>query len=138
MPIRSMTYPVCPALQADATLAQANPVSGTKYTVLATAQNVRLLSINEKDTWTVQPNPLEAWVTIDGVTYRFYVANPVSGTNYFAAIDATAADGTLDSGDNYTVKSRSFLLEGRSVKVEAEVTGGTSDPLVMRVKYGKW
>jgi len=33
--------------------------------------------------------------------------------------------------------TRSFLLEGRSVKVEAETTGGTVSNLSATVKYAK-
>jgi len=121
--------------QADATLDQASPVSGTKYEVLATTKNVRIIGISAVCTWTVQPDPLEVHVTIDGQLLSFHFTDPVSTTPYFAYLDAnrTAINQAMDS----SVGKEAFLLEGRSVKVEAEITGGTVSNLSARVKYAK-
>ena len=122
--------------QADATLSQA-PVSGTKYEVLATTKNARIEGISVQCTWTVQPTPLEIHVTIDGQAFTFTVANPVTATDYFARLSTEAAitAQVLDTTDY--ARERAFLLEGRSVKVEAEITGGTVSNLLARVKYAK-
>ena len=127
--------------QADATISQTNPVSTTLYPVLAATANVRLISIETDITWaTTQPTPLEIVVTIDGVSTIFLVANPVSATPYFASLDAnaTAATQDLETTDR-TATGRSFLLEGRSIQVQARITWATTQPtpLNVRVKYAK-
>ena len=127
--------------QADATLSQANPVSATLYTILDTTLNVRIISIETDITWaTTQPTPLEIVVTIDGVSTIFTVTDPVSATAYFASLkaDATANAQTLETTDR-AASGRPFLLEGRSVKVEARITWATTQPtpLDVRVKYAK-
>lgn len=122
--------------QADATLSQANPVSGTKYEVLATTKNVRIISITGYVEWTVQPTPLEAHITIDGQALRATKIDPVTATTYYTEI---SAGGTLTFVFTTTdhAHSRAFLFEGRNVKIEVEVTGGTVSLLEARVKYGK-
>lgn len=120
--------------QADATITQANPVSGTKYEVLATTKNVRLYTLNVACTWSVQPSPLEIHVTIDGQTPKADQANPGSTTNYRVYIRDEQADWEFKTG---FAEHRAFLVEGRSVKIEGEITGGTVSQLASRVKYGK-
>ena len=124
--------------QADAVLAQANPVSTTLYTVLATTPNVRIISMVASVEWTVQPTPLEIVVTIDDVPMTFTQANPVTATNYAAFITeaATAAAQLLGVVDANT-PFRAFLLEGRSVLIQARTTGGTVQNLNARVKYAR-
>jgi len=130
-----------PEHQADTVLTQANPVSGTKYTVLDTTKNVRIIAMMIKITWaTTQPTILRIYVTIDGCTEIFGIANPVSGTNYQAVFSnwyLIAGDQTLQTAD---IVDRSFLFEGRSVKIEAYVEWATTQPtpLECRVKYAKW
>ena len=130
-----------PKHQADAVLSQANPVSGTKYTVLDTTKNVRIISISVKCTWTVQPTPLQVHVTIDGQTITYSKTDPVSASNYAPSIGSgTSPIGQLlsDAGSIAYNIMRSFLLEGRSVKIECEITAGTVSNLTARVKYVKW
>lgn len=124
-----------PKLQADAVLNQANPVSGTKYTVLDTTKNVRIYSIWVKVTWSVDTSGLEIHLTIDDVVYRFFV-DPTSAQNYFVRIvgNATADGQVLET----TEHQKTWLIDGQSVKIEAESTGGTADPLEARVKYAKY
>jgi len=123
----------------DAVVSQATPVSGTQYTVLDTTRNVRIHACVANVTWTVQPSPLEVHATIDGQTYTWSQANPVTATNY-AIIQSVAGDGSAITGGlmalTYGVDTL-FVndLEGQSVKVLAEITGGTSDPLACRLKY---
>jgi len=125
-----------PVHQADAVLNQASPVSGTKYTVLETT-NVRILSLTIICTWTVQPTPLQLHITVDGQTIVHAVGSPVSATQYIAfrtSGNAEAAQ-TLGTTDNTKI---AFIYEGRNIKVEAEITGGTVSNLSARVKHAKW
>jgi hypothetical protein len=119
-----------------ASLSQANPVSGTKYLVLDTTKNCRINDIAVWDTWTVQPNPLEVHITIDGESLTFTQANPVTATAYYPIISALVALNAQPMGGTH-LDHRPFFLEGRSIKVEAEITGGTSNPLDCRVIYSK-
>lgn len=131
-----------PTLQTDAALSQANPTSGTNYEALATTKNVRVLSISASVTWTVQPTPLVITVTVDGVSYIFTQADPVSTTNYICWIPPYTAPANgwciASTGVAYQDMVRDFLLDGKSVKVEAKITGGTVQNLSCRVKYAKW
>lgn len=124
--------------QPDATLSQANPVSGTKYTVLDTTENVRILSIRVFVTWSAASNKLQAHVTIDDVTMVFGFIDPDSNTNYFANFNAAVPENSqiLETTDRLA-EGRPFLLEGRSVKVEIETTGGTVSQVLGKVKYAK-
>lgn len=129
-------------LQADAVVSQANPVTATKYTVLDTTKNVRIISIAAKITWAVtQPTPIVVTVTIDGVSYIFGKTDPVTATSYYPAIgdDQSEATAGMSVTGNCWAYGRPFMLEGRSVKVEIEVTWATTQPtpLVCRVKYAK-
>jgi len=127
-----------PEQQADATLNQANPVSGTKYVVLDTTEHARIIGISVVVTWTVQPTPLEIHMTIDGQSLVFTKTDPVSATQYAAQLQETQAV-TAQSLTNATrCDHRAFLIEGRSIKIEAETTGGTVSNLSARVKYAKW
>lgn len=128
--------------QADATLSQANPVSGTKYTVLDTTKNCKVRSIVVTVTWTVQPDPLEVHVTIDGVAITFVVANPQSATNYYASLSPSSTPTTealvlVASLTTYGTIMIPHALEGRSVKVEVETTGGTTSNISAKVKYAR-
>jgi len=123
--------------QTDASLSQANPISGTKYEVLATTRNVRIIGITASVTWTVQPTPLEIHITIDGQAYTFTVTDPVSATKYYARFLSSQTITTQPLVTTDVEVTRSFLLEGRSVKVEAETTGGTVSNLSATVKYAK-
>lgn len=126
--------------QNDAVLTQPNPASGTKYTILDTTKNVQIRSISVRVSWTVQPSPLEVWVTIDGQTIKHTFANPVTATYYLAEVLAeqlATAQGLIDSATRDPSKTRDFLYEGRSIKVQAEITGGTVSALDGRVKYAK-
>lgn len=130
---------VVPVQQSDATLTQANPVSGTQYEVLATTKNVRIIGMNVVVTWTVQPTPLELHVIIDGKTITFTFTNPVSAQIYTAGNDASKAESAqiLTTTANVFLMP-AFLREGRSVRVVAETTGGTVQNLEARVKFTKW
>lgn len=122
--------------QADATLTEANPTSGQKYTVLDTTKNCRIIGIIVQCTWTVQPTPLEIHITIDGNAIVCAKGNPASTIDYGANIQRNNQDGSLEVMD-YPKQYGNMMLEGRSVKVEAEITGGTVQELKARVKYAK-
>lgn len=123
--------------QADATLSQANPVSGTKYTVLDTTKNVRIIGMMVRCTWTVQPTPLEIHVTVDSQSITFQKIDPVSTISYFPAFNAFADSLNQILTDAAVGDTRSFLLEGRNVKVEVEISGGTVSNLTARVQHAK-
>lgn len=118
------------------TLSQDNPVSGTQYGVGQVAgRRVRILSMAAKCTWTVQPTPLEVWLIIDGISWRFYVDDPVSNTWYSACLNSASISTSQTLSTTLNEASRSFLIEGRNVTITAEITGGTVSNLAARVKY---
>lgn len=138
--------PFLPMHQGDAYFSQANPVSGTLYewavggVLLGTQQNVSIITLSATITWGVtQPTPLEIVVTIDGQTIVFAAGNPVSGQIYYGDIArSNVTDQPMYAEANTSY--RPFLLEGRSVKVEARVTWAVTQPtpLVFRVKWARW
>lgn len=141
----AISQPRVPKYQPPAYVNQA-PVSGTKYewssdgtqtNKLGALSNVRLMSIVVSVTWTVQPTPLEVHVTIDGETIVFTLTNPATATDYVANFVRKSANGVLSTlavGQNMG----NLMLEGRSVKVECETTGGTVSNITMYVRYAKW
>lgn len=121
-------------IQADAVINQANPVSGTKYLLLDTTKNVRVNSLFAKVTWTVQPTPLELHLLIDGQVILISQANPATATNYYPywIPDASGMAFTITIAD---MGRKAFYFECKSLKVEAETTGGTVSNLSARLKY---
>ena len=135
---------VPPEHQPDATIDVTDPVSGTKYewesppgTPLGTQKKVRLIDVILKVMWTVQPTPLEVHITIDGRSLIYVIGDPASDTYYSLDYMGAGAEGGALSTTIRT-STRAFTLEGRSVKVEAEITGGTVSLLRARVKWAKW
>lgn len=127
---------VFPKLIDIVTLAQAGPTSGLKYEVLGTTKLVELIGCNILVTWTLQPTPLEIHLTIDGVAYIASKANPVSARGYELYLSAegfSLADSALV---NVATIGRP-LFRARSVKIEAETTGGTVQNLGSSVTYAK-
>ena len=122
--------------QPDAVLNQDNPESGTKYEVLATTKRCRIISIAVVCTWTGQPTPLEIHVTIDGQSITHVQDDPVSAQYYVAELKEHG-DQTFQAMGVTSHLNRAFLYEGRTVKVEAEITGGTVSNISARVKYAK-
>lgn len=129
---------VPPEMQTDATINQAAPTSGWFYPLLAATDNVRVIGVAAACTWTVQPTPLEIHVVVDGDTYQFSQANPVSAT-YYGLIDfdlaAAITAQTLKAG---LTTLGPFVLEGRSVTISVAVTGGTVSNLSARLRYATY
>ena len=125
--------------QPDATLDQANPVSGTKYTILDTTKKVRVFSIVVQCTWTVQPTPLEAYLTIDGTEYPASQTDPVSTQSYYPVYTCLAPNvsSIMIAIGTEAQRYGNLMLDARSIKIEAEITGGTVSNLSGRVKYAK-
>jgi len=127
--------------QADAAINQAGPVSTTLYDVLATAFNVRILSISVSVIWTVQPTPLEIVITIDGITIIHAVTNPISTTSYLCVPGKDVAPATqyllAMTGVTPEELGPVILYEGRTVRVQARTTGGTVQNLIARVKWAR-
>lgn len=124
------------------------PVSGTKYewstdgsvaNAIGTQKNVRVLGIYISCTWTVQPTPLELHITVDGISYLFSIVNPVSGTPYYPRVSSSSAANAqaLTTTDVIYSLGSASLMDGCSIKIEAEITGGTVQALNMRVKWAK-
>jgi hypothetical protein len=121
--------------QDDATISQNNPVSTTKYAVLATTTNVRLISIMAQTTGGTV-SALTVTVTIDGKTATFTKSLPISGTAYLCYLDGTVALSAQTMGTTHDQTVFQPLLEGRSVKVEVAVTWTVQpSPLVGLVRY---
>jgi len=126
-------------MQARATITQVNPVSGTQYEVLPVTKNCRIIMAGSQCTWTGQPTPLQIWFIVDAVTIEGYKFNPATATNYYANSsywDETSDRLALDAVSLTT--SSPFILEGKSIQVLAEITGGTVSELKAWVRYAKW
>ena len=117
----------------DATLSQINPAGGTKYTVLDTTENARILGIGVKCVWTVMPTFSEIYLTIDGQSLVASKRNPANNTWYTIYWSEPYENPSLESGVN--TKNRAFFVEGRSIKIEAGVIGGPVTHLDVKVKY---
>ena len=132
--------------QPDATIDQENPVSGQKYEwssdgtqakKLGTQKNVRVISIwcriGQATAGTI--TSMTMTMTIDGNTRTAVIAPPTAATSYVIIISSSTENFAF-AGD--TPVDRSFLTEGRSVKIEVEVAWTEQpSPLEARVKYAK-
>lgn len=124
-----------PTQYTDIEVSTANPISGTPYGLIGTTLDMRIIGISVRVTWTVQPTPLEVHVLIDGVTFIFARANPVSNTWYVVRhhdMRYNEANQTL-SGTAET--QMPFVLEGRSIIISTETTGGTVSNMTARLRY---
>ena len=127
-----------PTQQPQAFLAQSNPVSGFRYEVLPLTKNVRVVHMAAQASWTVQPSPLELFMTVDGEIFRFFRNNPGNNTWYFPIYQAFASheNGILTTTGPYN--ERAFLIEGSEVEISLELTGGTATNIRSRVTWAKW
>jgi len=142
---------VVPEHQADSVTIIASPVSGTKYewrtgesgagAALGTQKNVRIIGVQVIITWGVtQPTPIEAHLTIDGQPITYSKIDPVTGTGYYIREHTMNVAPTAQSLSSTNLSTMAFTHEGRSVKLECEITWATTQPtnLTMRVKWAKW
>jgi len=133
-------FPV-PTQQDDAVLNQANPTSGTLYEVLPETPNCRIIGVAVRCTWTVQPTPLELHITIDGIVFTFSKTDPVSDQWTFPQAetfyDVPANAGLLNTSTAFQ-GYKTWLKEGRNIRVQAEITGGTVSNLSCRLRYARW
>jgi len=140
-----------PEQQVDSVTIVAAPVSGTKYewrtgesgagAVLGTQTNVKVIGVAVQLTWaTTQPTPLEIHFTVDGVPIIYGFVDPVTATYYFPFVSQFRATASQVLSTSDTANNRPYLMEGRSVKIECEITWATTQPtnLTMRVKWAKW
>lgn len=116
------------------------PIAGTKYTLLDTVKNVRINKMTCSVNWTLQPNPLEVHLTIDGVAYTATFANPATATSYYLYQRAIYGSSLFDITTASSALSTyvAFLFEARSCKIELETTGGTVQFLRGAVSYSKY
>ena len=130
---------VAPEHQDDAVLDEANPASGNEFTVLDTTEFVRIITVATRVDWTGQPTPLEVRLYIDGEIITYTQNNPVNTPWYRLLRDdvfpGSAQTFTTTAGHH---QNRSFFIEGRSVGVTAETTGGTVSRLRSRMKWARW
>lgn len=138
-----------PEEQLDSVTIISNPVSGLKYewktgesgagAVLGSQKNVRIIDVSAQCTQSVNPDSIQVHITCDTKLNTYTKATPATNTMYASKtmphLAATAQQ--LDVATNFA-QYRAFLKEGRTIKVEAEVTGGTVTELKLRVKWGKW
>lgn len=124
-----------PALQADATLSQAAAVVNTWYTALDTTINARIIAASVSiDT---ANETLEMRFTIDGQTIAKTALAATAGTSYIA--DYYQDNTSLRLALTGNMHTRTYLLEGRSVKVEVrKTTNNGAGTLTCRVSYAKW
>ena len=138
--------PYVPKQQADAVLSQANPVSGTVYSVLPATSNVEVISASVIVTWGVtQPTPLVMIATVDSRVITFTKTNPVSAIPYEPKMtpenDITIAVLIVGSANSTATQLQVLRqLRGRSVQIGVAVTWAVTQPtpLVSRVRYAKW
>lgn len=124
-------------LQVDATLAQANPVSGTPYPVLAATEDVMIISAAFRVDWTVQPTPLSLVVTVDGIPITFSQANPATATYYNPRFDPGGAMASQLAAASSLITG-GFIIKGQNIAVEALTTGGTVQNLYAIIKWARW
>jgi len=117
----------------DITFTQSNPTSGTKYTVLNTTENTRIIGICVKCGWTVQPTTLAIYLVVDGQNLESSLANPDNDTWFMVYWSEPYANPGFDRATH--ASNRAFFVESRSIKIEAGVTEGTVSELSVRVKY---
>ena len=129
--------------QADAVISVA-PAANTLYPILAATPNVQVKSVSASVTWTVQPDPLEIVIVVDGITWTYSFANPVSTTNYILAesVVSLAADQASQILAATLSATTTFhrVFEGRNVAIYArtgKTTAGTVSNLTARVKYAR-
>ena len=112
------------------------PVSTTVYPVLPMTKDVRILSIAIKDVFTVQPDPLEVILNINGFERVALVNNPTTNTYYY--IYNPEAGSTFALASTSYAHSRAFFIEEQQIKVDCRTTGGTVSQMVCRLKWAKW
>jgi len=116
----------------DATLNQADPVSGISYTVLDTVENARIIGIAIKVAYTTVPN-VECHINVDGNNLTASKYDMMNSTWYMVRLSEPYENPVYSIG---THGSRAFLLEGRSISITVEFTGGSGvKDLSARVKY---
>ena len=128
--------------QADAVLTQASPVSGTKYPLLNTSSIVKIIAVFAKVTWTVQPDPIEIHITVNGVLYTYAFTNPVSTQHYrpywsFRTALLNKLVAADDAGSDASFGALPFIDENVGCVIEVETTGGTVSSLDAILKYAK-
>lgn len=124
-------------LQAEAVLNQAGAVQNTWYTILDTTLNARIVRLNVA--CTVANETVQVRLTVDGQTITSNDAL-TAGTTYNIVWVENAAAGTVNLTVTTTAAtmSTSFLIEGRSIKIEIrKTTAAGASALLAKAIYGK-
>jgi len=109
--------------RAIALLAPTAVVQNTWYTVLDTTERVRLIMIEMRMATNIET--LQVQITVDGVVLAGEQVAAVVGTGYKVILTANVyaqSLGLVITADTSFLGLRSFLLEGRQVKVEVRKT----------------
>ena len=134
----SGTKPFIPALQADATIDQANPVQNTWYTVLATTLNVELDQFSMQVADTGETLAVE-W-TVDGIVLTMNQA-ATAGSQYMVHKGANQDTLTITASATaqYGASSRYAPLKCRSLKIRVrKTTAAGVGNISARAMYHKW
>ena len=123
--------------QPDAADDMPNPLSGTRYVVLAPQANVRLKSIWASCMWSEQPSHLQVYLTLSAKEIIFTKTDPISGTGYMAELQDQRAPFDQVLATIPRLAYRAFILEDRLVNIEVVVIGGTVSLLQWRAKWAK-
>jgi len=119
--------------QADATLSQAAAAQNTWYTILDTVVNARIYSIAVM--MGTADETLEVRVTIDGQPLATVGVNCTAAAWYIVRRSPSLATLALLAVTG-AESENSFLLEGKSVKIEArKTTAAGANTLSGRAKY---
>lgn len=117
---------------------QVNPISGTEYEVMATSKHVEILLMSAHVVWTLQPTPLEIHIYINGVKAITHTrGNPATATEYYA--NSQPESPLLSQTFTGTLPIIAKLWPRiETIRVTAEITGGTVQNLYCRFLYGHW
>jgi len=119
--------------QTDVTLNQANPDSGTRYTLLPETTNAIILSISGYITWTVQ-SKLYIYVTCDGIERLGYHNTPISDEVFFWQMISNSTSALL-LNQAEAEKVGNLNLKSKSVEIKIRAYLGTASVLYGRCKY---
>lgn len=123
--------------QTEAALDQAAPVNGTYYTILDTVLNARIYGIVIQVDTTGET--LQVRITIDGRTIESTAGACTNDTCYelIRRYTGITEDWIITDVANPFSQYKSFILEGRSVKIEVrKTTAAGGGNLKGRVVYG--
>lgn len=124
--------------QPDAYVSIDDPTVGQLYSVPpfdVERRDVRIIGMAAACTWTGAPSEGAIYITMDGQLITYKCEGPVSGTVYYATNGLAEPESNQTLSD--TEPTAPFLREGKHIKIQAKITGGTVTNLWVRVKWAK-